>query len=82
MAKVCRDVLIVSRLSYLSEKAMEKEMERVSRLLYGVEAIQHHCRSVELIDIARHKITRKPQHVIEALRQKQNKPFVFTFHRN
>lgn len=83
MAKVSRDVLIVSRLSAMSERALEQEYQRVSRLLYSVENLQNACVATEIHDLARYKIIRKPFKVLEAVRKHQtSKPFVFLFNKN
>jgi hypothetical protein len=82
MAKVSRDVLIVSKLSYLSEQASEKEYVRVLPLLSRVETLQAACIATEVIDVARYKIIRKHSKILELLRQRSHKPFVFVFNKN
>lgn len=82
MAKVSRDVLIVSKLSYLSDQASEKEYLRILPLLSKVETLQAACISTEVIDVARYKIIKKPSKVLELIRKRQHKPFVFVFNKN
>ncbi len=83
MANVSRDVLIVSRLSGMSEKALEQEYRRVTKLLYSVESLQNACNVSEIHDVARYKIIRKPHKVLEAIKkQLTSKPFVFLFNKN
>lgn len=82
MAKVSRDVLIVSKLSNISEQELEKEFYSLLPLLGKVETMESHCRATEIIDIARYKITRKPSKIMEALRKRSHKPFVFVFNKN
>lgn len=83
MANVSRDVLIVSRLSGISEKALEHEYRQISQLLYSVETVQNICNTTEVLDVARYKIIRKPHKVREALERRQvSKPFIFLFNKN
>jgi hypothetical protein len=82
MTKVSRDVLIVSRLSYLSEKAMEREYNRVVRLLHQVEKSDAHLLATEILDLPRFKIIRKPAKVSAIIRRNSFKPFLFISNQN
>ena len=83
MANVSRDVLIVSRLSGMSEVALEREYRQVTQLLNSVEGLQNACNVSEIHDVSRYKIVRKPHKVLEAFRKRQmGKPFVFLFNKN
>ena len=83
MEKVSRDVLIVSKLSVLSEKALEQEYQHISQLLHNVETLQMTCIATEIHDLSRYKIIRKPHLVLDALKKRQTaKPFVFLFNKN
>jgi hypothetical protein len=82
MTKVSRDVLIVSKLSYLSEKAMEREYNRVIQLLYQVEKSDAHLLATEILDLPRFKIIRKPAKVAAFIRRNIDKPFLFVSNKN
>lgn len=82
MAKVSRDVLIVSKTSYLSDVAMEMELHRITRLLHTVESSQSHLLATEILDLPRFRIIRKPLKVQEALLRQPMKPFVFICNKN
>jgi hypothetical protein len=82
MAKISRDVLIVSKLSYLSDSALEMELDRITRLLYDVESSESYYQAIEIIDLPRYRIIRKPLKVKEALHRQSTKPFVFICNKN
>ena len=82
MAKISRDVLIVSKLSYLSNSALEIELDRITRLLYNVETSQNYYQAIEIIDLPRYRIIKNPLKVKEALHRQPAKPFVFICNKN
>ncbi len=82
MAKISRDVLIVSKLPYLSDSALEIELHRITRLLLNVESSQNYFLATEIIDLPRYRIIRKPLKVKEALHTHEAKPFVFICNKN
>lgn len=82
MTNGVRDLLFVSKYSTLSDLEMEKEMQLLNQLLYGVESMSTSALVNEVIDLNRYKIIRKPWQVARAIRQKSNKAFVFIYNKN
>ena len=82
MAKISRDVLIVSKLSYLSNSALEMELDRITRLLSTVETSENYYQAIEIIDLPRYRIIRNPLKVKEALHRRPTKSFVFICNKN
>lgn len=82
MAKISRDVLIVSKLSYLSDSALEMELHRITQLLLDVESSKNYFLATEIIDLPRYRIIRKPQKVKDALPSHAARPFVFICNKN
>ncbi|MEO7310530.1 MAG: hypothetical protein ABIX01_09040 [Chitinophagaceae bacterium] len=66
----------------MSDLEMEKEMQLLNQLLYGVESMSTSALVNEVIDLNRYKIIRKPWQVARAIRQKSNKAFVFIYNKN
>ena len=82
MAKVSRDVLIVSKTSYLSDVALEMELHRITRLLHHVESSQNYLLATEILDLPRFRVIKKPLKVKEALLRQPMKPFIFISNKN
>ena len=82
MAKISLDVLIVSKMPFLRDSALEKELHQITRLLYNVESSQNYFLATEVIDLNRFRIIRKPNKVREALSKLVSKPFVFICNKN
>lgn len=77
-----RDLLVVFRLSTLSQEEMQREFQLLNKLLYGVESINTHAIVNEIIDLNKYKIITNPFKVAKAIMRKHDKPFVFIYNRN
>lgn len=72
-----RDLLVLVKDEFMTEKAIELEVARLNQLLYSVESFDNISVATELIDINRHRIYQKKKQIVNALKEKVHKPFVF-----
>ena len=77
-----RDLLVVFRLSTLSYEEMQRELELLNQLLFGVESMDTHSIVNEIIDLNKYKIIRNPFKVARVIMKKKEKPFVFIYNKN
>ena len=77
-----RDLLVLSGSAHMSEEAFDRQLQLLNKLLFEIETWDTFSTVNEIININRHKIIRKPHLVQKALREKANKPFVFTCNKN
>ncbi len=77
-----RDLLLLSNTAHLNEEAFNRELDLLNKLLFEIETWNTFSTVNEIININRHKIIRKPYLVEKVLREKTQKPFVFTCNKN
>lgn len=77
-----RDLLLLSNTAHLNEEAFNRELALLNKLLFEIETWNTFSTVNEIININRHKIIRKPFLVEKVLREKTQKPFVFTCNKN
>lgn len=77
-----RDLLVLLKDEYMSEKAIEQEVERLNAMLFHVEAFENIAQSHEMIDLNKYRIYQQQNKVVQALKEKELKPFVFLFNMN
>jgi hypothetical protein len=77
-----RDLLVLLKDEFMSEHAIEREVERLNAMLFNVESFDNISVSHELIDLNKYKIFHENKIVQQAIREKQLKPFVFLFNMN
>ena len=77
-----RDLLVLLKDEYMSEHAIEKEVERLNAMLFDVESFENIAQSHELIDLNKYRIFPQKNKVLQVLREKESKPFVFLFNMN
>ena len=77
-----RDLLVLSRTAHMSAEERDREVTRLNNLLYHTENWESFCTANEILDINRHKIIQKPFLIQAKLREKKQKPFVFTNNKN
>ena len=75
-----RDLLVLLKNEFMSQKAIEREVECLNSILLHVEQPCALCRSHELIQ--RNHITQKPYKILRALRQPELKAFWFLIGKN
>jgi len=77
-----RDLLVLLKDEFMSEHAIEREVERLNEMLFNVESFDNISVSHELIDLNKYKIYHENKIVQQAIKEKQLKPFVFLFNMN
>lgn len=77
-----RDLLVLMKDDSISAEAMEREVELLNTLLFGVESLHSFCIANEVIDVNKYKIIQKPHLIQQAIREKSHKPFVFICNKN
>jgi hypothetical protein len=77
-----RDLLVLLKNEYMSEQAIEQEVERLNALLFHVESLHSFCVSHEIIDLNKFKIFHDQKTVMHVIRQKELKPFQFISNMN
>jgi hypothetical protein len=77
-----RDLLVLIKNDSVSEAAMEHEITLLNNLLYSAKSIHSFCIANEVIDVNKYKIIKKPHLILQAIRDKSHKPFVFICNKN
>lgn len=77
-----RDLLVLSKTAHLSRAELERQVALLNSLLYHTENWETFCTANEILDINRHRIIHKPFLIQKILREKKQKPFVFTNNKN
>ena len=72
-----RDLLVLVKDEFMTEKSIELEVARLNRLLYTVESHEHICTASEVIDMNRYRTSRNRRSIMALIREKNSKPFVF-----
>ena len=75
-----RDLLVLLKNEFMSQRAIEQEVEYLHEILLKTEDPEKFCRAHELVH--RNHITQKPNKLLEAFRQAQLKPFWFFISKN
>ena len=77
-----RDLLVLLKDESMSEQAIELEVERLNKMLFDVESFDNISVSHELIDLNKYRIYHERKTVLQAIKEKELKPFVFLFNMN
>jgi hypothetical protein len=72
-----RDLLVLLKDETMSEHAIEREVEKLNAMLFQLESTDNFCLSHELLDMNRYKISSDKWKIMQAIRQKELKPFTF-----
>lgn len=75
-----RDILVIVKDQFLSERAIEHEVECLNEILRIAESDEQFCVAHELVD--RNRITSKPKRILKAIRFTELKPFRFLINKN
>ncbi len=75
-----RDILVVVKDQFLSDQAIEHEVECLNEILRLTETNEHFCIAHELVD--RNRITTKHNRILKAIRFVELKPFRFLINKN
>ena len=82
MKSADRDLLVLSRSVTIDKVGLEREVERLHKILVDVESLHNFCIVNEVIDINRYKIIGSPAKIERMIRQNKIKPFVFLSNKN
>jgi len=75
-----RDLLMLLKNEFASEKAIEHEVKCINHILVQAESPEQFCIAHELV--TRHRITSKPSRILRAIRFSELKPFQFLINKN
>ena len=77
-----RDLLVLVKDEYATEKFMEQELEQLNDLLFHYETLDTFCLAHEVFDMNKYKIVRKHSTLKQIARQQELKPFQFLCNKN
>ncbi|HLK30022.1 MAG TPA: hypothetical protein VKT28_15685 [Puia sp.] len=77
-----RDLLVLVKDEFMSEKFMEQELEQLNEMLFHFETMEKFCAVHEIFDLNKYKIISKPYSMQQIIRQKELKPFQFVCNKN
>ena len=77
-----RDILVLSRRSYLSKEAIDQETALLNQIIYLVENWESYCIANEVLDLNRKKIIQKPHLIKSYITDKLHHSFVFVVNKN
>ena len=75
-----RNLLVLLKNEFMSEQAIEQEVECLNEILFEAESPRQFCIAHELVD--RNRITSKPHKIINATRVTELKAFRFLINKN
>ena len=75
-----RDLLVLFKNEFASQRAIEQEVESLNHILIQAESPKQFCIAHELV--TRSYITSKPKKILKAVRFAELKPFCFLVNKN
>ena len=75
-----RDLLVLLKSEFMSQQAIEHEVECINDMLRCTESDEQFCIAHELVD--RNRITNKPKRILKAIRFTELKQFRFLINKN
>jgi hypothetical protein len=75
-----RDILVLLKNEFMSEQAIEQEVECINKILRQTESPDQFCKAHELVD--RNRITSKFHKILNAIRTAELKAFRFLINKN
>ena len=75
-----RDLLVLLKNEFMSQSAIDHEVECLNDILRIAESEDQFCQAHELVD--RNRITRRPRKILKAIRFSELKPFRFLINKN
>jgi len=82
MKQASRDLLVLSKKATINKREMEREIEKLNRLLFHAESMEKLCQVNEIIDINLFRIIRKSKKIEKLLSTDKLKPFQFVHNKN
>ena len=77
-----RDLLVLLKDDFRTEKAIENELERLNELLLKTETMINFCVANEILDFNRYQIYQEYNKILKVLNQDKLKPFQFICNKN
>jgi hypothetical protein len=77
-----RDLLVLVKDEYASERFMEQELEQLNDLLFLYETIDNFCVAHEVFDMNKYKIVRNQKSLRQIARLQELKSFQFLCNKN
>ncbi len=77
-----RDLLVLTKKITMSPIELEHEVELLNGLLFHVENLATFCIANEIMDLNRYRVIQKKHLVLQVIRAKRLKPFVFVCNKN
>jgi hypothetical protein len=75
-----RDLLVLFKNKFMTQWALEQEVECLNRIVRQTEQPSEFCKAHELV--RRNRITERPDKILSALRHVQLRPFWFFISKN
>ncbi|MCR6722204.1 MAG: hypothetical protein NVV59_18375 [Chitinophagaceae bacterium] len=75
-----RDLLVLLKNEYMSQSAIDHEVECLNHILHDAESNEHFCIAHELVE--RNYITSRAKKILKAIRYTELKPFQFLINKN
>ena len=75
-----RDLLVLLKNEFMSEKSIEQEVDCLNEILHRAESPESFCMAHELVN--RNRITQHPFKILRAIRQTDLIPFRFLINKN
>jgi hypothetical protein len=75
-----RDLLVLLKNEFMSQGALDHEVECLNDILRTAESDEQFCIAHELVN--RNQITAKPRRILKAIRYSELKPFRFLINKN
>ena len=75
-----RDLLVLLKNEFMSQRALDHEVECLNDILRTAESDEQFCLAHELVN--RNRITAKPKIILKAIRYSELKPFRFLINKN
>jgi hypothetical protein len=75
-----RDIMVIVRNEFMSQRALESEIKKINSVLFQAESLHQFCISHELVD--RNRITSKENRIQKLFRKTELGPFRFLICKN
>ena len=75
-----RDLLVLLKNEFMSQRALDHEVECLNDILRTAESDSQFCVAHELVN--RNRITAKPRRILKAIRYSELRPFRFLINKN
>jgi len=77
-----RDLLVIAKKNGMTGYELALEVANLQELLYHVECPDAFCKANDIIDLNRYKIISKPHLILQIVKERTLKPFVFIMNKN